>query len=190
MVIAALLLLASDWTIDPARSKVVVHVYKKGAAKAFLHDHEMVPDHWGGKISFDPAHPETTSVDLTSQADSLHDKETALTENDRKKVDEETRKNVLEVEKYPTIELKADKLTREKTDALEGKLEGTLTLHGQTHPVSVPVSAAVEGSELHAHGKAPLKQTDFGIKPISKALGTIQVKDGVDVEFELVATPA
>ena len=33
-------------------------------------------------------------------------------------------------------------------------------------------------------------QSSFGIKPVNKLLGAIQVKDVVDVEFDLVATEA
>jgi len=187
-----LLLLAATagFKVDTARSKVTVAVYKKGSASTFLHDHQMVPSDWTGTVSLDPAHPETIAVDLVFQSGSLHDQETALSAGDRAKVDAEAKKSVLEAEKFPQIEFKAERFTPSAPGSLKGTLDGALTLHGQTHPLSVPVEASFEGSEIHAKGKVALTQTAFGIKPVYKLLGAIQVKDAVDVDFDLVITAA
>ncbi len=58
-----------------------------------------------------------------------------------------------------------------------------LTLHGQTRPVKVEV----EGQSGRYHGSAQLKQTAFGITPITVGGGTVKVKNEVRVEFEIVA---
>ena len=190
ILLAALpLLLAADFKVDTTRSTLSVAVYKKGAASGFLHDHAMVPSDWSGTVSVDPAKPETLSVDLLFQAATLHDTEAKLSAGDKAKVDTETRTNVLEADKFATIEFKATSFTADAPGSLKGKLSGSLTLHGQTHALEVPVEASVVNGELHAKGKVPLLQTAFGIKPISKLLGTIQVMDSVDVIFDLVAAP-
>jgi hypothetical protein len=38
----------------------------------------------------------------------------------------------------------------------------------------------------HYRGAATLKQTDFGITPVTVAGGTVKVKDEVKIEFEVV----
>jgi polyisoprenoid-binding protein YceI len=192
MLLAALPLLfaaTAEFKVDTTRSKVIVAVYKKGGASGFLHDHQMVPSEWSGTVRVDPAHPETIAVDLIFQSGSLHDQETALSAGDRAKVDAEAKSSVLEAEKFKEIEFKADRFTPSAPGSLKGTLDGTLTLHGQTHPISVPVEASLEGGEIHAKGKTPLKQTAFGIKPVYKMLGAIQVKDSVDIEFDVVIAP-
>ena len=60
-------------------------------------------------------------------------------------------------------------------------MRGTLELHGQSRPVSLKVTCASESYR----GSARLKQTDFGIKPVTVAGGTVRVKDEVRVEFEI-----
>jgi hypothetical protein len=37
----------------------------------------------------------------------------------------------------------------------------------------------------HYRGSATLRQTDFGIKPLTVAGGTVKVKDEVKIEFEI-----
>jgi hypothetical protein len=53
----------------------------------------------------------------------------------------------------------------------------------------VVVNARVElsANSLHAHGEIPLRQTNYGIKPVSVAGGTIKVKDDVKLTFNIVA---
>jgi polyisoprenoid-binding protein YceI len=60
-------------------------------------------------------------------------------------------------------------------------VEGKLTLHGETRPVSVEVRE----SEGRYMGTARLKQSDFGIKPVKVAGGTVRVKDEVKIEFAI-----
>ena len=63
-------------------------------------------------------------------------------------------------------------------------MSGNLTLHGQTHPVHVTVKQAGAGGRYE--GAAKLKQTAFGIQPISIGGGAVKVKDEVDIAFTIV----
>jgi polyisoprenoid-binding protein YceI len=64
-------------------------------------------------------------------------------------------------------------------------VRGELTLHGQTKPVTADVSEKAG----HYTGRATVKQTDFGIKPVKVAGGTVKVKDEVRVEFDIQLSP-
>jgi len=57
-----------------------------------------------------------------------------------------------------------------------------LMLHGQTQPINL----RVVNTQLHDRGMAVLKQTEFGIKPITVGGGTIKEKDEVKIDFEIV----
>ena len=54
-------------------------------------------------------------------------------------------------------------------------------MHGKDHPIAVEVTRKGE----HYQGSATLKQTDFGITPVTIAGGTVKVKDEVKIEFEI-----
>ena len=57
-------------------------------------------------------------------------------------------------------------------------------MHGQTHPVTVNVVH----EQGHYKGSTSLKQSDFGITPISIAGGTVKVKDEITIDFDIVTT--
>ena len=63
----------------------------------------------------------------------------------------------------------------------------TLELHGQRKPITIPATVSVRGDTLTAKGKATIKQSDFGITPISAAGGTVKVKDELAMTFTIVA---
>ena len=63
-------------------------------------------------------------------------------------------------------------------------MAGDLTLRGQTRPVAAKIQEIAKG---HWRGAASLKQSAFGIKPISIAGGTVKVKDEMKLEFEILA---
>jgi polyisoprenoid-binding protein YceI len=62
-------------------------------------------------------------------------------------------------------------------------VRGELTLHGQTHVVTLNVAV----DQGRYRGSASLKQTDFGMSPISVAGGAVKVKDEVKIDFDIAA---
>jgi hypothetical protein len=47
------------------------------------------------------------------------------------------------------------------------------------------VTLEVTGEPSHYHGATKLKQSEFGIKPISMGGGSIKVKDELELEFDV-----
>lgn len=70
---------------------------------------------------------------------------------------------------------------------MELRIAGDLTLHGATRPLSVPVRVVLAPDRLKAEGKATVRQTDFGIRPVTAGAGTVRVKDEIDVNFSISA---
>jgi len=60
-------------------------------------------------------------------------------------------------------------------------VHGNLALHGKDHLIAVEVTLKDE----RYRGSATLKQTDFGITPVTVAGGTVKVNDEVKVEFDI-----
>jgi polyisoprenoid-binding protein YceI len=63
------------------------------------------------------------------------------------------------------------------------KVDGDLSLHGVTKAVSLTVKQT--GGSYMTH--TILKQTDFGIKPISIGGGMIKVKNELEIDFQIFA---
>jgi polyisoprenoid-binding protein YceI len=76
----------------------------------------------------------------------------------------------------------------------ELQVAGQLTLHGQTRTIAFQAYLALEDGDVHVVGDVEIKQTDFGIEPVSAGLGTVKVKDEVTIAFDVWAveedTPA
>jgi polyisoprenoid-binding protein YceI len=88
---------------------------------------------------------------------------------------------VLDSEKFPEIRFRST--TLETNGPGKWTAHGDLMLHGQTHSVRVSVA----GSHGHYRGSAMLRQSDFGITPVTVAGGSIKVKDEIRIDFEIVA---
>jgi len=58
---------------------------------------------------------------------------------------------------------------------------GELTLHGQTHPIQLSVIRV--GGRFT--GATTLRQTDYGLAPISLFGGAVKVKDELRIEFDV-----
>lgn len=169
----------SEKTIDVQRSTILIHVGKAGMFSAAGHEHWVAAPIASG--SFNDSG--TPSVEFKVEAAKMKVKaDPKLSEKDQAQVQKDMQGRVLESSRYPEITFRSTHA--EKTG--EGwRVEGKLTLHGATHPVSVSVKKSGDAYV----GRAAFKQTDFGIKPISAGGGTIKVKDELGIEFKIFAKP-
>ena len=85
---------------------------------------------FAGTITYDPAKPENSSVDVTVQAASI-DTDTPGRDDDLRSA------NFFDVAKYPTLTFKSVSVQRKSPTELT--LTGDLTMHGVTKRVTVPV---------------------------------------------------
>jgi len=70
------------------------------------------------------------------------------------------------------------------------QLQGQFTLHGVTRPLRIVADALKESGAVRLRGGFVLLQTDYGIKPFSKALGAVGVTDRLKIYGEiLIVTP-
>jgi polyisoprenoid-binding protein YceI len=76
------------------------------------------------------------------------------------------------------------------TPGSQVKADIQITVRGQTHTISVPVTYSLTNAELTASGDLPLKQSDLGLTPFTAALGALAVQDELRVRFHFVAHQA
>src|SRR5260370_37737647 len=98
---------------------------------------------------------------------------------DQAQIQKDMEELTLQPAKYPEIAFQSSSV--EKLAEGQWKVDGMLSLHGVTRPVSVIVRRSGEAYASHVI----IKQTDFGIKPISVAGGAIKVKNEVDISFQI-----
>jgi hypothetical protein len=60
-------------------------------------------------------------------------------------------------------------------------------LHGSTHRQWVNARTVVSPGTLRAYGEFQVRQSDFGIRLVTAAAGTIKVKDELKCTFDIVA---
>ncbi len=170
---------AQSLRIDPERSTMTVKVSKAGLFSAFGHNHEIRAPIISGIIVPSGA----PSVELAVDARRMQVLDPDLAAKDRAEVQKTMLSDaVLDTERFPEIRFASK--TVEAGGAGHLRVSGELTLHGVTRPITI----TVEQREGHYIGSAKLKQTQFGMKPITVGGGTVKVKDEVEVVFEIVTS--
>ena len=171
---------AQDMAIDVDRSTITIHVDKAGLFSAAGHEHWVSAPISSGTIRESPP----ASVEFTVQT-------AKMTVKPDPKVDAKTQAEIqkdmedltLETKKFPQITFRSSRVDPRADKAGDGqwKVEGALSLHGVTKPVSLAVKRT--GDVYTAH--TVLRQTDFAIKPISVGGGLVKVKNEVDIDFQI-----
>lgn len=185
----------TDWSIDPAQSRLMVNVFPGGILASALHTHHFQPDNWSGEVAWDPSHPGNARVDVRIAADSLRDHQPKLSAKDVAKVEGQVRgAEILDSARFPRIlfearRLEAADIPSSGSGEFRATLVGTLTLRGKSRPLQFPIQGHVTPDGLRAATSVTFRQTDFGIKPYKTALGAIAVKDEITVDISLVAIP-
>lgn len=90
---------------------------------------------------------------------------------------------VLEAGRYPVVQLRAQQLA-----GAAGMLRLAITLHGVTRSIDVPAELEVAPESLAATGSFRLRQTMFGITPMSVFAGALVVQDEMELSFRIHAT--
>src|SRR6185436_7704870 len=86
---------------------------------------------------------------------------------------------VLDVNRFARITFHSLAIQRVAAD--RWLVQGELGLHGHFNPLTVSVS--LENGRYK--GSATVRQSEFGITPISIAGGTVKVKDEVKIDFDI-----
>jgi polyisoprenoid-binding protein YceI len=177
-----------SYTIDSSQSSATIQVGKAGAFSfAAGHTHEVIVPTIAGTITVDTDDPARSNVRLTIDASALKVSGKGESVDDVPKVQATMLgAQVLDVQRYPKITFASTSIAvKTQTPAiLDAMVTGQLTLHNVTRSITVPVTVRREGNTLTATGRFPVKQTEYGIKPVSVG-GVVSVKDAVNVSFTI-----
>jgi hypothetical protein len=168
---------ASVHDVDPDHSKLTVRVSKAGLFRALADNHIVDAPITRGSVDDGPS----PAVDLVVNTNKMRVLDPGLSAQDRDQVQARMLgPEVLDASRFSEIRFESRSV--EQSASGGWIVHGQLTLHGQTRPVDVKVVH----DQGHYKGSASLKQTAFGITPITIAGGTVKVKDEIAVDFDIV----
>jgi len=177
------------YKINPAQSRIALIVFSEGLLKALGHNHTIRAKSFSGKVQFDSENMEASSVSVSLDAGSLivlDDPD--LAEKDRNEVQATMQGvKVLNIKAFPQIVFDSTHIDHAGKTGEDFTVTGKLTLHGVEREISLPVRVHSESNLLRATGVVTLVQSNFGIKPIRSGLGTLRVKDQVELSFDIAA---
>lgn len=184
---------AATLTIDAASSRVVILVGKAGVLSFAGHAHEVIAPAVSGQVTLDPADWQHASVSLEFDAAAMRVTGRNEPPADVPEVQRVmSSSQVLDVARFPRISFHSRRVsaTVAKAGSVDALIEGDLTLHGTTRPMGIRAAVTLDADGgVTAHGACSLKQTAFGIVPVTAAGGTVRVKDELEIQFVLKANP-
>jgi polyisoprenoid-binding protein YceI len=177
--------------IDAANSRATIHVGKAGMFSFVAgHSHEVSGPIESGEVEVDPDSPAQGRIHLVIPASELRVSAAAEPEGDAPKVQEAmSGPKVLDVAHQPRILYESTAVTVKSGHGsrIDLLVEGRLTIRGMTRPVTATVHAEFAEHTLKATGRFAVKQSTFGITPVSVG-GVVAVKDELQIEFSILAS--
>ena len=187
---------ATIYRIDPEASKLHILVYRGGTLARLGHNHvissrSISGSMWRGTSLQDSGFAMTVPVNALIVDD--NDARTAEGEDFPLNVTEDAkqgtktnmlRDTLLDGARYPNVSIQSVNL---QGDTNAPQVLATLRIKDQSRQIAVPVTLQSADGSLRAKGEFEIKQSDFGITPLSVALGALLVLDTIKIKFELVA---
>ena len=163
---------AADYEIDPAHSFIEFRIKHLGYSWLYGRFNRF-----SGGFSHDPADPSANRISVSIDPASV---DTNHAERDKHL----RNPDFLDVEKYPDAGFESTKYTG---DAESGTLDGMLTLHGVTKPISLELRKIGEGKDPWGGyragfiGTVTLTRGDFGISyNLGPASETMELELGIE----------
>ncbi|MBC7918662.1 MAG: YceI family protein [Rhodoferax sp.] len=188
---------AQTYTIDATASTLHILVYRGGPMAKLGHNHVISSPNVQGSI-WRGASLASSGFDITVPVNDLivDNGSARAAEGDdfATNVNQEAiegtkanmlRESVLDGARFPVIRIQSVSV---QGDANAPTVVAALRIKDQTRHVTLPLALQATDSGMHIKGEFDIRQTDFGITPISVALGALQVQDTLKIKFFLVTS--
>ncbi|HKX32115.1 MAG TPA: YceI family protein [Blastocatellia bacterium] len=180
------------YRLDPGLSTFRVQAFAMGLLAGFGHNPTIGIRDFTGEVQFVPGTLAQASLRFTIKTRSLVVID-EIRERDREEIERTMLQTVLESSVYPEIAFRSTSIIANKAADRRYKVRiiGDLTLHGITrNGIWITAQLTLEGDRLRAQGDFTLRQTDYKIKPVSVAAGTLKLKDELKFSFDLAGHQA
>jgi polyisoprenoid-binding protein YceI len=190
------------YDVEPSESLLTILAFRGGALAKAGHNHVIASHDMSGTI-YVPDDQSRSTFEVSVPVDQLTIDEPELRAKEGSEFPTEvpesakegTRRNMLSEAllngaQYPDITLVSQHLETPAAAGSPVRADVQVTIRGQAHSLSVPVTYGFEDSRLVVSGELPIKQSDLGLTPFSAMLGALQVQDELRVRFRIVARQA
>jgi polyisoprenoid-binding protein YceI len=179
-----------------SESELRVLIYPAGLLGGLGHSHVISTNDIVGRIVIaeDPA---TSSVELAFPVETFEVDNDALREEEgdefEKMVSDKdkrgTRKNMLgkkllDSSKFSTITMRSEEWTRDLPDIV---VKAEFTVRDQNNVLEFPASVAIKDDQIVVTGSLTLTHGQLGLKPFKAGLGSLRVRDEMELKFQITA---
>ncbi len=176
IVVVAAPLFAQEKAIDTKRSTITIQVGKSGLLSAAAHDHTVNAPISEGTI----VESGTPRIEFRVETAKMTVKPSPkIDAKDQATIQTHMEDLVLETKKFPEITFRSSRA--QNMGGGQWQVDGELLLHGVKKPVSLSVKQSGESYSTHI----TIRQSDFGITPISIGGGMIKVKNELQLDFQI-----
>lgn len=172
------------YRVDSQASRIEIHVFRTGVLGGLGDNHLIVLKSFSGTAEQPPG--SAWQVHVIAESSSLRVLDPELSPSSRNEVQRTMLgPTQLEVARFPSIELQSRSFLPGE-NAQSWRMLADVSLHGVTRQVEFPLEWTQTGDELRVRGKKELRLKDFGIQPIRKFLGTLQVRNEFEFVYDIV----
>jgi polyisoprenoid-binding protein YceI len=179
---------AIRYRIDVGMSRFTVRAFATGLFSSLGHNPTLAIRDYAGEATFVSSNPEQSTIRISVKPASLTVTDD-VSQKDRADIENRMNQDVLETSVYPEIVFESSEVAASRLgdDRYTANVTGNLALHGITRQEKISAQVSVTGDVLRAYGEFSLRQSDYGIKLVSVAGGTLKVKDEVKIAFDFTA---
>jgi polyisoprenoid-binding protein YceI len=177
------------YVIDPKGSTFTVRAFATGLLSSFGHDPTIAIPDFQGEVHFTSGALEDASLRIVIQAASLIVTDD-ISQKDREEIERRMYDEVLETDGFQEIVYdapRASSVQRIAESQYVVALNGELTLHGVNRAQPVSARVTIKDETLRATGDFSIRQSDYEIRPVSAAGGTVKLKDELKLSFDITA---
>lgn len=176
------------YSLDYASSRFTVQAFATGLLSTFGHNPRIGIRDYDGEIDFVPETYEKALVRINVRTGTMEVLD-EMKDKDRKTLEQTMYEQVLESNRFPNAVYESKQIIVQKlgNDLLSARVTGELSFHGVTQTQSFDARVTPLGAMLRISGDFSVRQSDYGIKPVSFAAGALRLKDELKFNFELVA---
>ena len=177
------------YLIEAKGSTFTVRAFATGMLSAFGHNPTIAIPDLQGEIQFASDTLDDASLRIVIQAASLV-VTGDISAKDRQEIERRMHDEVLETDGFPEIIYECPRpssIQKMGEGLYVVELNGDLALHGVTRSQPVSARVTVKGDVVRSAGEFSLRQSDYEIKPVSAAGGTVKLKDEIKLSFDIFA---
>jgi polyisoprenoid-binding protein YceI len=176
------------WALDPPDGELLIRTGVTGRAARMGHRLTIAMTRWQATVSWSGAEPAT--VELVVETDSFEVRSgeggvKSLSGPEKALVRSNALRS-LDAGRFPQIRFTAESRENIQKTGEGYRLVGELQIRGKSREHVIDLRTDDLGDSWRMSGESRVRQSDFGVKPYSLLMGSVQVADNVMVSFTAV----